>query len=212
MTGDDQERTPLRIGLTGGIASGKSTAARAFASLGITVVDADRIAREVVEPGQPALERLAAVAGREILDRQGGLDRAALRERMFADEALRAGVESILHPLILDEMRQRLDSAPGPYTVAVIPLLVERQLTHMVDRILVIDSPVATQRERLIRRDGISADSADRILDAQADREQRLAVADDIIVNDSTPEALDAAVHKLDRKYRQLATKAGQRS
>ncbi len=195
----------LRIGLTGGIASGKSTVASLFASRGTTVIDTDRIAREVVEPGSPALAALVNALGGFILGSDGRLDRAVLRQRLFADGELRRTVDSILHPPILRELERRSRLAPGPYQVFVIPLLVEERLEHVVHRVLVVDCSEEAQIARLIARDGETRESAMRILETQATRELRLAAAHDVIVNDGAPGELAAQVASLDVKYRQLA-------
>ena len=197
----------LRIGLTGGIASGKSTVAQLFAARGATVLDTDAIAREVVEPGTPGLAALVIALGGAILDEGGRLDRAELRRRVFADAATRREVEAILHPAIVAELERQSHQAPGPYQVFVIPLLVESRLARIVDRILVVDCPEEEQLRRLIARDGESRDSALRMLDAQATREQRLAEADDVIDNSGVPAALLDQVAVLDRRYRDLAAR-----
>ena len=195
----------LRIGLTGGIASGKSTVASLFAERGATVIDTDVIAREVVEPGTPALAALVNALGGSILDPDGRLDRAELRRRLFSDESTRRQAEAILHPAILVELERQSRSSPGPYQVFVIPLLVESRLGHIVDRVLVVDCPEEEQVRRLMARDGETRESALRMLKAQASREQRLAEADDVIENDGPAVDLPARVASLDRKYRELA-------
>jgi dephospho-CoA kinase len=197
----------LRIGLTGGIASGKTTVANLFADAGAVVLDTDVIAREVVEPGEPALAALAEALGDDILGTDGRLDRALLRRRMFGDEALRRRVESILHPAILAELDRQSADAGGPYQLLVIPLLVESDLADIVDRVLVVDCPVERQIERLMQRDGETREGADAMLAAQVARKVRLAAADDVIVNDGTLADLAARVARLDRKYRDLAGK-----
>ncbi len=197
----------LRIGLTGGIASGKSTVAELFASRGAALLDTDRIAREVVEPGKPALARLVQALGSEILDREGRLDRATLRRRLFADEDTRRTVEEILHPAILSELGRQSESAPGPYQILVIPLLVEGDREGLVDRVLVVDCPEELQIERLMRRDGETREGAQRMLAAQVSRAARLAAADDLITNDGPPGELTGQVAELDRRYREMAAK-----
>lgn len=200
----------LRIGLTGGIASGKSTVADLFAERGATVIDADQIAREVVEPGRPALASLVGALGREILGPDGRLNRQQLRERIFEDVATRRVVEEILHPAILAELGRQADAKPGPYQILVIPLLVEGGRSKFTDRVLVVDCLEQQQIERLMRRDGATREEAARALAAQVTRDERLAVADDVIVNDGAPEELAARVAGLDRHYRRLAAaKAG---
>lgn len=196
------------IGLTGGIASGKSALERCFAQRGIAIADADLIAREVVEPGQAALAEVAAHFGPAILQADGRLDRAALRARIFADAAERSALEGILHPRIRQRMRQICEAATSPYAIATIPLLTEgggRTAYPWLDRILVVDVPRAVQKARLMQRDGSSDALADSMIDAQASRELRLALADDIVINDGQLAHLDAAVAELDARYRLLA-------
>lgn len=197
----------LRIGLTGGIASGKSAVAELFAGRGAAVIDTDRIAREVVEPGQPALADLVAALGRDILDTGGGLDRARLRRRVFAEPETRRLVEAIVHPAIQTELEKLARELPGPYQILVIPLLAETGRKAIVDRVLVVDCPEEMQLERLIRRDGETAESARQALAAQAPRAVRLALADDVIDNSGPLGALAARVAELDRKYRALEAK-----
>ena len=197
----------LRIGLTGGIASGKTTIADLFTEFGATVIDTDRIARDVVMPGAPALAALTRALGRGILGPDGSLDRLQLRERIFKDPATRRTVEGILHPAIISELIRQADSAPGPYQVLVIPLLVEGARRGLVDRVLVVDCPEEMQIERLMNRDGETRENAVLALAAQATRAERLHAADDVIVNDSNPAKLVELVAGLDRKYRRLAAK-----
>lgn len=195
----------LRVGLTGGIASGKSTVAELFAGLGATVIDTDRIARAIVAPGRPALAALVRALGTGILGTGGVLDRPGLRRRIFSDPAARRTVEAILHPAILAELEQQSRLAGGPYQVLVIPLLTEGRHANRVDRVLVVDCPPELQVERLTRRDGETPASAQAMLAAQATREERLAIADDVIQNDGDRSALAAQVAELDRRYRKLA-------
>ncbi len=198
------------IGLTGGIAAGKSELSRRFEDLGITVADADVAARVVVAPGSDGLERIAAHFGDGILLADGNLDRATLRERIFASAQDRQALEAITHPAIRQLLRDTCKQADGPYAVAAIPLLTEaggRQQYPWLDRILVIDVPVAVQHARLLQRDGITAELADRMIAAQASREARLALADDVVVNDGQPEHLQAKVEALDQLYRLLSAK-----
>ncbi len=195
----------LRIGLTGGIASGKSTVANLFAAQGATVLDTDVIAREVVVPGSHALAALVAAQGAGILDGEGRLDRAELRRRIFADESTRRQVESILHPEIISELERQASRAPGPYQVFVIPLLVEAGLERLVDRVLVVDCPEEEQVRRLVARDGETREDALRMLETQATRERRLAAADDVIDNGGSAAGLSARVAELDRSFRDLA-------
>jgi len=195
------------IGLTGGIASGKSALAQHFEALGVTVVDADAVAREVVAPG-PVLSRIAERFGAHVLQHDGTLDRRALRELVFADEELRLALEAITHPAIRERLRAQCQAAPGPYAIAAIPLLTEaggRNTYPWLDRVLLVDAPVALQRARLMERDGIDAALADRMIAAQAGRAQRLAVADDVVVNDGDPAHLQVRVNELARKYLELS-------
>lgn len=198
------------IGLTGGIAAGKSEVSRRFEALGITVADADLAARAVVAPGSEGLARIAAHFGTDILLADGQLDRAALRARIFDSAQDRQALEAITHPAIRQQLRQACKQAEGPYAIAAIPLLTEaggRQQYPWLDRILVVDVPVAVQHARLMQRDGIDAALADRMIAAQASREARLALADDVVVNDGHPDHLQAHVERLDRAYRALAAR-----
>jgi dephospho-CoA kinase len=203
---------PLRVGLTGGIASGKSAVAGVFADLGVPVIDTDAIAREVVEPGTPGLARVVAAFGQEVLGPDGHLDRKRLRSIVFADTDARRRLENILHPLIRAAMEDRSAVAEGPYQVLVIPLLVESGLNTSVDRVLVVDCPEKLQIERVMRRDRASEPEARAILRAQTSRGERLALADDVIVNDSDLGALERKVRELDVRYRELARSQARRS
>lgn len=197
----------LRIGLTGGIASGKTTVADLFAGFGAAVIDTDQIARKVVEPGKPALTALTTALGTGILGEDGKLDRHRLRERIFRDASTRRTVERILHPAIMAELVRQADSAPGPYQVLVVPLLVEGGRSGLVDRVLVVDCPEEQQIERLMKRDGETRENAALALAAQATRAARLAEADDVISNDGDRAKLVELVAGLDREYRRLAAK-----
>ena len=196
------------IGLTGGIASGKSALEREFTARGIFVADADLIARQIVEPGQPALAAVAAHFGPSVLAADGRLDRAGLRARVFADEAARRALEAILHPIIRGTLQEQCRAADSPYAIAAIPLLAEgggRSAYPWLDRILVVDVPPALQKSRLMQRDGIDAALAERMLAAQASRAQRLALADDLVINDQSLAHLQEAAEELDARYRALA-------
>jgi len=196
------------VGLTGGIASGKSAVAREFAARGVHVADADVAARAAVAPGSEGLSELVAAFGGGILDAAGALDRAAMRRRIFEDDAARRALEAIVHPRVRAALQAECSAAPGPYAVAAIPLLAEgggRKAYPWLARILVVDAPVETQRARLLARDGIDAALADRMIGAQATRAQRLAIADDVLANTGTLEELAAHVASLDRLYRALA-------
>ncbi|MET0013322.1 MAG: dephospho-CoA kinase [Sedimenticola sp.] len=196
------------VGLTGGIGSGKSVVTRRFADLGVPVIDADLVAREVVEPGQPALAEITARFGSQLLDDEGKLRRKALREIIFNDNKAREDLEAILHPRIRQRMQQKLESLNAPYTILAIPLLVETAQQDRVDRVLVVDCTVDEQIRRVSQRDGITSEQACAILDTQATREQRLGVANDIIDNSGTIEDLDASVRALHRQYLALSEKA----
>ena len=194
------------VALTGGVASGKSAVERRFEALGIRAYDADVAARAVVEPGSEALAEVARVFGREALDAEGRLDRAAMRQRVFADPPARTTLEAILHPRIRTWLRDSVAADRGPYCILSIPLLVENRAHYAwVDRVLVVDAPEAVQIERLTRRDGIDAALAAKMIAAQASRADRLAIADDVIVNDRDEAALDMQVAALDARYRKLA-------
>ena len=197
--------SPLRIGLTGGIASGKSTVADMFSDLGIPVIDTDVIAREVVAPGRPALDEIRARFGDEVFDADGNLDRGAMRGLIFADDDARRDLEAILHPRIGEETRRQADAAGGPYQVIVVPLLTESALLQFVDRVLVVDCEEDRQVERLLARDTETVEQARRILAAQASRRERLEIADDVINNDHSLEHVRDQVADLDRDYRRLA-------
>ena len=196
---------PYRIGLTGGIASGKSVVAGMFADLGVPVIDTDVIAREVVEPGQPALEEIRERFGEHMIDAAGNLDRAAMRKEIFANKNARSDLEAILHPRIGAETRRQADAADGDYQLIVVPLLTESALLEFVDRVLVVDCKEDLQIRRLRARDIETIEQARSILKAQASREERLAIADDVIVNDGSLQDTREAVTRLDLEYRRLA-------
>jgi dephospho-CoA kinase len=197
----------LRIGLTGGIGSGKSTVSRYFADLGATIIDTDRIAHALVEPGQPALAEIVAGFGDSVLDADGRLDRAQLRKIVFQDADRRRQLENILHPLIRASALDSAEKSSGPYCVLVIPLLVETGQDYLLDRILVIDSPVELQIRRVTARDRLSEAEIRAILASQASRQERLAVADDVISNDADLESLQAQTQRLHLFYTQLGVK-----
>jgi dephospho-CoA kinase len=196
-----------RVGLTGGIASGKSTAAKFFGALGVPILDSDQIAREVVEPGQPPLERLVERFGPVILTPDGHLDRPKLREIVFSDPKARADLEALTHPAIGAALEARSAAAGGPYQVIVIPLLVEKNLTSQVDRVLVVDCDEELQIRRLRDRDGSTPEQARAILDAQASRATRLKAADDVITNDADMSAVRTQVETLHPRYLELVGK-----
>ena len=191
------------VGLTGGVASGKSEVTRRFPALGVEVVDADVAAREVVEPGQPALARIAERFGAGMLLADGRLDRRQLRERVFADAQARRDLEAITHPAIRARVKAQAQAAPGPYAVVAVPLLAEagRAAYPWMARVLVVDAPESLQHDRLMRRDGVDEALAARMIAAQASRTVRLAIADDVILNDGDPAHLDTAVAALHARY-----------
>jgi len=195
------------VGLTGGIASGKSTVARLFAARGVVVADADEAARAAVAPGSEGLAAVVVAFGTDVLAADGSLDRAAMRRHVFHDDDARRRLEAIVHPRVRTLLQDACAAAAGPYAIAAIPLLVEtgRDAYAWLSRVLVVDAPLEVQRARLQARDGIDPALADRMLAAQAPRAARLAIADDVLVNDGDPDALDAHVAAMDRRYRALA-------
>jgi dephospho-CoA kinase len=196
----------LRIGLTGGIASGKSTVTRRFAELGVPVIDADVASRNVVEPGESGLEQVVRRFGAGVLDAAGHLDRRALRALIFSDPASRQALDVILHPLIQADMERLAASAQGPYLVMSIPLLVESgRARERVDRVLVVDVDEAVQLQRVQARDGCGEEQALAILASQASREARLAAADDVLWNAGSVADLRQAVDRLHEQYLRLA-------
>ncbi|MFO7325743.1 MAG: dephospho-CoA kinase [Pseudomonadota bacterium] len=198
-------RKVLRIALTGGIASGKSTVARLFTTLGAKLIDTDQVARDIVVPPSPVLDRIVARFGPSVLAADGTLDRAALRRIVFQDEAARRDLEAIMHPAIRAETDRRSAEAGGPYQLIAIPLLVETGTAGQYDRVLLVDASPETQRMRLMLRDGMTAEAAGRMLAAQASREARRAIAHDIIDNDGDVAALAPQVEALHRRYLALA-------
>lgn len=186
---------PFTIGLTGGIASGKTLVAERFEALGIPVLDADQVSREVVAPPSPALDRIAQEFGSEFIDAQGQLDRRRMREHVFAQPEARKRLEAILHPLIRARLRDWRDAQTAPYCMLSVAILLESGMRTLVNRVLVIDAQVEAQMDRLVRRDGVSVQLATNMIAAQATRETRLRAADDVIDNSGD----------LDNTYRQIA-------
>lgn len=198
----------LVVGLTGGIGSGKTAVSDCFAALGVPVIDTDLIAREVVEPGQAALAEIVAEFGAQCVDDSGALQRAVLRKRIFNDAAARQRLEAILHPRIRNVVHERIAAQTAPYVLVVIPLLVESAMTDLVQRILVVDVVEEEQMRRVLLRDQIHSLQARQILNAQATRQQRLAVADEVLVNDGALTDVPAKVAALHQRYLQLALAA----
>lgn len=199
---------PWILGLTGGIGSGKSAVAQGFIDRGVHVVDADHAARWVVEPGRPALAKIIEHFGTGVLQADGQLDRSALRKLVFADPEQRRWLESLLHPLIGQEIAQVLARAESPYAILVSPLLIESGQRHLTQRVLVVDTPVELQVQRTVARDQSSEEQVRAILQAQASREERLRHAHDVLVNDRDMAWLDAEVSRLHSFY--LTLRGGQ--
>ncbi len=203
----------LIIGLTGGIGSGKSTVSQYFAELGVPVIDADQLTRQLVEPGQPALQEIFEQLGHELLTVEGELDRSQLRRRIFAHPEQRQTLEAILHPRAREAAEQQLSvlrasSPPPDYVILSVPLLIESGWSDLVDRVLVVDTPPELQRQRASQRDGLDAEQIDAVMQTQVDRDTRLAAADDVIHNDSDLATLRKQVEALHRQYLQLARSA----
>lgn len=215
MTPDPKaaQPTPLRVALTGGIASGKSTVAEQFSRLGAAVIDADQVSRELTQPGAPLVDQIVQRFGALTLERlgvpllraDGALDRSALRRLIFQDAELRGELEALLHPAIRAAMARQGDEAGGDYQIYVVPLLVETGGAHRYDRILVVDCPQALQLARLQARDGMDAAQARSMLAAQVSRQARLAAAQDVIHNEGPLAAIAPQVAALDQKYHALA-------
>lgn len=198
----------LRIGLTGGIGSGKSTVTELFAALGVPIIDTDRIAHELTAPGTEATRRIADIFGPEVITTGDALDRSRLRRIVFVDPAKRKQLEALLHPLIHSRTLELIAQAHGPYCIVVVPLLLESGWQSLVDRILVVDAPPELQFSRTQQRDGRPAAEVRAIIAAQISREKRLAAADDVVVNDADMATLTAQVEQLHRQYLQLAASA----
>jgi dephospho-CoA kinase len=202
---------PLRVALTGGIASGKTTVANLFAEFGVPIIDTDLIARELVQPGEPALAEIRSVFGDDVFDEQGGLDRKAMRQIVFSDPARRMELESILHPKIRECVLAKSEATDGPYQIIAVPLLVGSPIQQFMDRVLVVDCDEDTQLKRLLSRDAENEDQARRILAAQASRQDRLAIADDVISNDEELIDTRRQVDALHSKYLILAASPHQK-
>ena len=204
---DPSAHQPLVVALTGGIAAGKTQVSDRFAARGVPVIDTDQLAREVIAPGTEGLAAVRSTFGEAIMNADGTVNRQALSERIFSDADARRKLEAITHPRIRARVSAALRELETPYALVVIPLLAETGWQELADRVLVVDAPASLQRARLMQREQIDADQAARRLASQASREQRLAIADEVIDNTATPEALDDAVSALDRQYRALAEK-----
>ena len=196
----------LKIGLTGGIGSGKSTVCRLFAELGVPIVDADLIARQLVEPGRPALLRIAETFGQQMLNDDGSLNRARLREAVFADADKKRRLDAIMHPLVYAQIAADVMALQAIYCVIAVPLLFESKNAYAVDRVLLVDCPVEVQIDRVIGRDKLTRGQVQAIIDSQMPRSERLARADDVIDNIAGPERLAEQVKRLHNSYILLAT------
>ena len=204
---------PYVVGLTGGIGSGKSAVASAFASLGVEIVDADVLAHQLSAPGQPGYAAIRGQFPDIALLPDGEIDRAQLRSRVFADPAARVRLEAALHPLIAAAARREMQAWRGAYGIAVVPLLLERgRLSSSVDRVLVVDCPEDAQVARVVARSGMSAAEVRAIMATQTSRQARLAAADDVVDNAGPPDAIPPQVAELDRRYRALAAAAPART
>jgi dephospho-CoA kinase len=195
----------LKIGLTGGVASGKTTVAEMFAALGAGLVDTDVVAREVVQPGSPGLAAVAQQFGPDVITATGELDRQRMRRLVFADRKARTALEGILHPLIRSRALELVAESTAPYVIIAVPLLLETGFFRLVDRILVVDCPESQQIERLMRRDGSTESEARAMLAAQTDRDSRREAADEIIDNSGPLNATQSQVETLHRRYLELA-------
>lgn len=198
-------RHPLVVGLTGGIGSGKSTVSAIFESLGVPVIDADLLAHQLVEPGQAALDEIREIFGERCITAGGHLDRAFIRQRVFSNSDEKQKLESILHPRIRNRIVAWIADLESPYCIVVIPLLLETGQTDLVDRVLVVDTPENEQLTRVAARDGLSHNAVLAIMDSQADRETRLAAADDIIENSSDIASLESRVRNLHSYYLEIS-------
>mgnify|MGYP000075881967 CR=1 FL=1 len=195
----------LKIGLTGGIASGKSTACQLFSALGIEIIDADIIARELVEPNQPCLKQIIQTFGKQVLLANGALDRAQLRQLIFSNKGAKQQLEGILHPNIRKQLIKQSEKVVSPYCILSIPLLIEANMIPLVDRVLVVDIAPEEQLQRVCQRDNISTSQAKAIISSQSSASQRKSLANDIIDNNKSPESLDLVVTQLHKKYLDIA-------
>ena len=188
------------IGLTGGIGSGKTAVSETFEKLGITVVDADLASRVVVEKGKPCLEEIAKHFGDDILNENDELNRAKLREIIFNSDSEKLWLESLLHPAIAEQIKDELNASESPYTILVSPLLLETNQRDFCDKVLVVDVPIEIQMERTTKRDGVSKDQVKSIIKSQINRDERLQLADEIIINEGSIEDLEMIVRELHEK------------
>ena len=188
------------IGLTGGIGSGKTAVSDTFEKLGITVVDADLASRVVVEKGKPCLEEIAKHFGDDILNENDELNRAKLREIIFNSDSEKLWLESLLHPAIAEQIKDELNASKSPYTILVSPLLLETNQRDFCDKVLVVDVPIELQMERTTKRDGVSEDQVKSIIKSQINRDERLQLADEIILNEGSIEDLEMIVRELHEK------------
>ena len=205
MIDEPSAARPLRIGLTGGIASGKSTVASFFADLGVPVIDTDVIAREVVAKGAPALAEIRAKFGDEVFNVDGMLDRKKMRNLVFSDDSKRRQLEGILHPRIREAALNQAEAVTDPYMIIVVPLLVESPMKEFMDRVLVVDCSEEVQLSRLLARDTENDEQARRIIAAQASRNERLAIADDVVLNDAGLDQTRTRIEALHKKYLELS-------
>ena len=205
MSDDRSVPRPLRIGLTGGIASGKSTVASFFADLGVPVIDTDVIAREVVAKGAPALAEIRAEFGDEVFNVDGMLDRKRMRNLVFSDDSKRRQLEGVLHPRIREAALNQAEAVTDPYMIIVVPLLVESPMKEFMDRVLVVDCSEEVQLSRLLARDTENDEQARRIIAAQASRNERLAIADDVVLNDAALDQTRTRIEALHKKYLELS-------
>ncbi|OAI02279.1 dephospho-CoA kinase [Methylomonas methanica] len=196
----------LKIGLTGGIGSGKSTVCRLFAEFGVPIVDADLIARQLVEPGQPALALIVTSFGSQMLNQDGSLNRAKLRDAIFTDADKKRELDGIMHPLVYAQIMAEVNALTADYCVIAVPLLLESKNPYAVDRVLLIDCPVDVQIARVIARDKLTRQQVQAIIDSQMSRPERLSKADDVIENVAGPEQLAEQVKRLHNSYILLAT------
>jgi dephospho-CoA kinase len=198
--------TMLRVGLTGGIGSGKSTIASLFAMRGVPIIDTDEIARNLTEPGQEAFSEIVRIFGDSIMDKDRRIDRDKLRERVFENPEDRQNLENILHPRIRIKVQEKLAALVAPYAIVVVPLLIESGFTDLVDRVLVVDTFENVQLQRTAARTGLSESEIRKIMAAQASRAQRLQLANDVIENNADRKRLETEVERAHQWYQSLAT------